>query len=138
MVSSLSYLLPKGRVTGFGIRRRVTHRRPTRGCGVVRRTIGNISRPALVWAANKIADVITGSGRLHRRHTIHHRRRTVRSAGSYKYAGLGLVRRPRRHLTVHRRRTTTVGGYRRHTVHRRPRSTLLGRRRVHRRHVMLI
>ena len=126
MVSSLSYLLPKGRVTGFGIRRRVTHRRPTRGCGVVRRTIGNISRPALVWAANKVADLITGNGR----RRIVHRRRTVRSAGSYKYSGLGIKRRApvRRLRTV--RRVATVGGYRRKAV-RRPRARL-GVRRVRR------
>ena len=132
MVGTIAYQLAKNRrITGFGMRRRRVSTR--RGCGIVRRTIGNISRPILTHIANKVADLITGSGR----RRIVHRRRTVRSAGSYKYSGLGLVRRPRRHL-VHRRRTTTVGGYRRHTVHRRPRSTLLGRRRVHRRHVMLI
>ena len=80
----------------------------------------------------KVADLITGNGR---RRTIH-RRRVVRSSGSYKYAGLGVRRRaPRRHLT-HHRRTTAVSGY------RRPRRTLLGGRsrvhRVHRRHVMLV
>ena len=130
MVSSIGMALQRQKLcTGFGMRR---HRVSTRrGCGVVRRTIGNISRPALVWAANKVADLVTGNGR----RRIIRRRRVVRAAGSFKPSGYG-IRRPRRHLTVHRRRTTTVGGYRRHTVHRRPRSTLIGRRRVHR--VMLI
>ena len=108
MVGTIAYQLAKNRrITGFGMRRRRVSTR--RGCGIVRRTIGNISRPALVWAAHKIADVITGTGRRH--HTIH-RRRVVRGS-SYKYSGLGLVRRPRRHLVHRRRATTTVGGYKR-------------------------
>ena len=84
MVGTIAYQLAKNRrITGFGVH----HRRPHYGRGIVRRTIGNISRPILTHIANKVADLITGSGR--RRI---HRRRTVRSAGSYKYASLGVRR----------------------------------------------
>ena len=92
MVSSLSYQLPRGKlITAFGMRRR-----PTRhGHGIVRKTIGALSRPALTFVANKIADAITG-GSARRRWTVT-RRRTVGS--SFKPTGYGLkARKPRKTL----------------------------------------
>ena len=99
--------------SGFGYRKR----RTTRGRGIVRRTIGNISRPVLGFLANKVADLISGSGR----------RRTVRRSrvgGSYRITGAAVRRRaPRSRLTTRRR--TTGCGYKR----RAPRRTLVVRRR---------
>ena len=98
MVSSISYKLAQNRlVTGFG-----TRRRTTRGSGIVRKTIGALSRPALTFVANKIADAITGTG-VRRRKTTTTKRRTVRTAGSFKPAGYGLKRRPRKTLRRVRR-----------------------------------
>ena len=97
MVNSLSYKLAQNRlVTGFG-----TRRRTTRGSGIVRKTIGALSRPALTFVANKIADAITGTGVRKRKTTT--KRRTVRTAGSFKPAGYGLKRRPRKTLRRVRR-----------------------------------
>ena len=127
MVSSIGYKLGQNRlITGFGTRTRTHHRRmPTRGSGVVRRVIGSLTRPALTYIANKIADTISGGAIRRRRHTVRHH-----VGGSYKYSGMG-VRRPaiRRHHTVGR-----VG---------RPRSVLFGtghlrRHRVAHRHHVLI
>ena len=121
MVSSISYLLGKNdRVTGFGSRRK-----PTSSCGrgYVRKVVGAVSRPALTYIANKIADVISGTGR---RKAVR-KPRTVHSAGGWKPSGYGVKRRrPRSTLT--RKRTTTVGTGTRKT--RRPRSTLSHVRRI--------
>ena len=119
MVSSISYLLGKNdRVTGFGARRK-----PTSSCGrgYVRKVVGAVSRPALTYIANKIADVISGTGRrkaVRKPRTV---RRTVHSAGSFRPSGYGVKRRrPRSTLT--RKRRTTVG-----TGHRKPRAQLTRR-----------
>ena len=153
MVSSISYKLGQNRlVTGFGAHHRAHHstyrNRPTYGHGIVRtvrRTFGALSRPVLVYGANKLSDLISGDGYHHRVHTVR-RRRTVHSAGSFRPSGYGI----RRHrITLNRRRTTTVGGYRpRKTVRRAPRRTLgcgtrhrrvyTGTRVNHRRHILLI
>ena len=118
MVSSIAYLLAKNdRVTGFGVH----HRKPTTSCGrgYVRKVVGAVSRPALTYIANKIADVISGTGR---RKAVR-KPRTVHSAGSWKPSGMGVHRRPRSTLT--RTRRTTVG-----TGHRKPRATLARVRRL--------
>ena len=122
MVSSIGYKLAQNRlVTGFGMRRRTT-------CGRgVRKVVSNITRPALTYIANKIADVISGEGRVHRR--------TVRGA-SYKLTG-GAKRRPRKTLT-HRRHTVGGAVHKRRTAttRRRPRRTLETGRVMHRRRIM--
>ena len=115
MVSSTGWQLnSRKRITGFGYRKQTT-----RGRGIVRRTIGNISRPVLGFLANKVADLISGSGR---------RRRTVRRSrvgGSYRITGAAVRRRaPRSRLTTRSRRTTGCG-----YKHRAPRRTLVVRRR---------
>ena len=121
MVSSIAYLLGKNdRVTGFGVH----HRKPTTSCGrgYVRKVVGAVSRPALTYIANKIADVISGGSR--KRRAVR-KPRTVHSAGGWKPSGYG-VRRRRPRSTLTRTRRTTVG-----TGHRRkPRAHLT--RRVHR------
>ena len=77
MVSSLSFKLAQNRlVTGFG-----TRRKSTTGRGYVRKVVGAVSRPALTYIANKIADVISGGSR--RRRAVR-KPRTVHSAGSWK------------------------------------------------------
>ena len=98
-------------ITGFGRR---TTRRTTRGRGIVRRALGAISRPALGFIANKVADLISGG-----------RRRVYRKrGGSYRLTGMG--RRPRATLTRRRPVRRSVGcGYKR----RAPRRTLGVRRR---------
>ena len=118
MVSRVGWNLNSRRlISGFGVRRRRT---TTRGRGIVRRAIGAISRPALGFIANKIADMISG-GRVVRR----------RRGGSYRLTGMGR-RRPRSTLTRRRPvRSTTGCGYKR----RAPRRTLGTRRRVYRRRV---
>jgi hypothetical protein len=99
MVGTIGFQLGKNRkITGFGSR---VHRRPTRGSGV--------SKSALV---HSLANALLGSG-VHRRRAPVHRRRTVRSAGSYKLSGQGVRRKPRATLT------------RRRTVHRRPRLVII-------------
>ena len=98
MVSSISYKLAQNRlITGFGVRRRATC-----GRGVIRRTLGNISRPVLGFIANKVADLISGSGK---RKT--YRKRTVRGS-SWRVTGTG--RKPRSTLKK------KVGGLRRKRV----------------------
>ena len=115
MVSSISYLLAKNtRVTGFGARR--TCRPSTTGRGL-RKVIGAVSRPALTYIANKIADVISGGSR--RRRAVR-KPRTV-SGSSWRPSGMGVHRRPRSTLTG-KRRTTTTG-----TGHRKPRAHLTRR-----------
>ena len=112
MVSSISYLLGKNdRVTGFGAHRK---RAASCGRGYVRKVVGAVSRPALTYIANKIADVISGTG--HKRRAVR-KPRTVHSAGSWRPSGMGVKRRPRASLT--RTRRTTVG-----TGHRKPRAHL--------------
>ena len=94
MVSSVGWKLNSRKpITGFGTRKT--------GRGVVRRTIGAIARPALTYIANKVSDLISGTGkkRVYKRKT----------AGSYKITGMG--RKPRSSL---KRKT---GG-------RKPRTTL--------------
>ena len=110
MVSSISYKLAQNKlITGFGARRCAT-----RGRGI-RSVVGNVlARPALTFIANKVADLISGSGK---RRT--YRKRTVRGS-SWRVTGTG--RKPRSTLT--RRRKTGAGV-------RKPRKTLL--KRVHRR-----
>ena len=115
MVGSLSYQLAKNRkISGFGL----VHRpRRNYGSGVVRKTIGAISRPALTYVANKIADMISGEG-IHKRRPAIHRRKTIRGT-SFRPTGYGLARRaPRKRLT-RVRHVTSACGYR-----RKPRSTL--------------
>ena len=117
MVSSIGYLVQRNdRVTGFGARR--TCRPSTTGRGYVRKVVGAVSRPALTYIANKIADVISGTGR---RKAVR-KPRTVRGS-SWKPSGMGVRRRPRSTLT--RTRRTTVG-----TGHRKPRATLARVRRL--------
>ena len=109
MVSSISYKLAQNKlITGFG-----TRRCSTRGRGIIRRTIGSIARPALGYIANKISDLIYGTGR-----------RTVRRAGSWKPTGMGVRRKPR--STLKKRKT---GGLKRKVTRRVPRSRLGGLRR---------
>ena len=116
MVSSIGYLIQKNaRVTGVGV-----HRKPTTSCGrgYVRKIVGAVSRPALTYIANKIADVISGGSR--KRRAVR-KPRTVHSAGGWKPSGYGVKRRrPRSTLT--RTRRTTVG-----TGHRKPRAHLTRR-----------
>ena len=128
MVGSLSYQLQKNKlVSGFGL----VHRpRRNYGSGVVRKTIGAISRPALTYVANKIADMISGEG-IHKRRPAIHRRKTVRTAGSFRPTGFGMARRaPRKRLT-RVRHVTSACGYRRKprsTLHRRSRTVRTVRR----------
>ena len=101
MVSSIGYLIQKNdRVTGFGARR------PTSSCGrgYVRKVVGAVSRPALTYIANKIADVISGTGR---RKAVR-KPRTVRGS-SWKPSGMGM-RKPRKTLGTRKRRTTVGSG----------------------------
>ena len=116
MVSSLSYKLAKNDlVTGFGVHRK---RSTSCGRGYVRKVVGAVSRPALTYIANKIADVISDGSR--RRRAVR-KPRTVHSAGSFRPSGMGVHRRgPRSTLT--RTRRTTVG-----TGHRKPRAHLTRR-----------
>ena len=107
MVSSIGYKLAQNKlVTGFG-----TRRCTTRGRGIIRRTIGSIARPALGYIANKISDLISGTGR-------------TRRAGSWKPTGMGVRRKPR--STLKKRKT---GGLKRKVTRRVPRSRLGGLRR---------
>ena len=119
MVTSVGWLLNSRKpITGFGVRR--TTRRTTRGRGIVRKTLGAISRPALGFLSNKIADAISGGA-------VRRRRVYRRSAGSYKLTGMGR-RRPRSTLTRRPvRKSTGCGIYKR----RAPRRTLVRRRRVY-------
>ena len=110
MVSNIGWNLnSRSKITGFG-RKRIT--RSNRGRGVIRRTIGALSRPALTFVANKIADAITGG----RRRIV--RRRTAVRGSSFKLTGMG--RRPRSNL---RKRTckarASLGGMRRKLIVRR-------------------
>ena len=119
MVSSISCLLGKNSlVTGFGVHRK---RSTSCGRGYVRKVVGAVSRPALTYIANKIADVISG-GSVHKRtrkpRTVH---RTVHSAGSWRPSGMGMRRKPRASLT--RKRRTTVGT----GTRRKPRASLTRR-----------
>ena len=97
MVSSVGFQLSANRrITGFG-RRRVP---VTRGRGVIRNVVGNVlARPALTFIANKVADLISGSGRKT------YRKRTVRGS-SFKLSGAG-GRKPRKTLI----RRSTASGY---------------------------
>ena len=118
MVSSIAYLLGKNdRVTGFGARR--TCRPSTTGRGYVRKVVGAVSRPALTYIANKIADVISGGSR--RRRAVR-KPRTVHGS-SWRPSGMGM-RKPRKTLGTRKRRTTAGTG------HRKPRSTLRHVRRI--------
>ena len=112
MVSNIGWNLNSRRkISGFGYRKRTT-----RGRGIVRRAVGAIARPALSFIANKVADLISGSGR---RRTVHHRR----VGRGYKITGASMRRRaPRSRLTTRTRRTTGCG-------RRAPRRTLGLRRR---------
>ena len=64
----------------------------TDGRGYVRKVVGAVSRPALTYIANKIADVISGTGR---RKAVR-KPRTVRGS-SWKPSGMGM-RKPRKTL----------------------------------------
>ena len=122
MVSSIGYILQRNdRVTGFG-----EHRKHATSCGrgYVRKVVGAVSRPALTYIANKIADVISGTG--HKRRAVR-KPRTVHSAGSWKPSGFGMRKKPRSTLT-RKRRTTTAGTGARKT--RKPRATLARVRRL--------
>ena len=119
MVSSIAYLLGKNdRVTGFGVHRK---RSTSCGRGYVRKVVGAVSRPALTYIANKIADVISGTGR--KRRAVR-KPRTVHSAGGWKPSGYGVKRRRPRSTLTRKRRTTVGSGT------RRPRSTLRHVRRI--------
>ena len=112
MVTNIGWNLnSRSKITGFGARKRVT--RSNRGRGIIRRTIGALSRPALTFVANKIADAIAGKGR---RKVV--RRRTAVRGSSFKLTGMG--RRPRSTL---KRRTckprARLGGMRRKQIVRR-------------------
>ena len=121
MVSSISYLLAKNtRVTGFGVHRK---RSTSCGRGYVRKVVGAVSRPASTYIANKIADVISGTGR--RRRAVR-KPRTVRGS-SWRPSGMGVRRKPRKTLGTRKRRTTTAGAGRKT---RKPRSTLRHVRRI--------
>ena len=112
MVSSIGYQLAKSRkITGFGRRVPVTRI----GSGAIRRTVGNIARPALGWIANRIADAISGSGRK----KVY--RRTVRGS-SFKLSGAG--RKPRSRLSISTRKRKVGTGIKR----RAPRRSLAGLR----------
>ena len=113
MVSSLSYKLAS-RVTGFGV-----HRKHATACGrgYVRKVVGAVSRPALTYIANKIADVISGTGR--KRRAVR-KPRTVRGS-SWRPSGMGM-RKPRKTLGTRKRRTTVGTGTR-----RKPRASLTRR-----------
>ena len=118
MVSSISYKLAKNDlVTGFG-----AHQKHATSCGrgYVRKVVGAVSRPALSYIANKIADVISGTGR---RKAVR-KPRTVRGS-SWKPSGMGM-RKPRKTLGTRKRRTTVGSG--RKT--RKPRATLARVRRL--------
>ena len=116
MVSSISYLLGKNdRVTGFGARR--TCRQSKTGRGSVCKVVGAVSRPALTYIANKIADVISGTG--HKRRAVR-KPRTVRGS-SWRPSGMGM-RKPRKTLGTRKRRTTVGTGTR-----RKPRASLTRR-----------
>ena len=150
MVSSLGYALAKNQlVSGFG-RRHYHH--IARGEGVTRRIAGHAVRAVGNALVNKLSNLISGTGR-HRHRRVHHH------AGSYKVTGTGYHRRvhrkPRMNLLssllghgyrkrrVGRPRTRvrhhTMGGYHRVAHRRPPRRTLgLGRRRVHRRRLIMI
>ena len=120
MVSSLSYKLAKNDlVTGFGV-----HRKRSTSCGRgLRKVIGAVSRPALTYIANKIADVISGTGR--KRRAVR-KPRTVHSAGSWRPSGMGVKkRRPR--STLARKPRASVGSGRKT---RKPRATLARVRRL--------
>ena len=120
MVSSIGFLLGKNdRVTGFGARR--TCRPSTTGRGYVRKVVVAVSRPALTYIANKIADVISGTGR---RRRASRKTRTVHGS-SWRPSGMGMKRKPRSTLT--RTRRTTVGTGRKT---RKPRATLARVRRL--------
>ena len=121
MVGSIGFQLQKNRrVSGFGL---VHHPRRNYGSGVVRKTIGAISRPALTYVANKIADMISGEG-IHKRRPAIHRRKTIRGT-SFRPTGYDMARRaPRKRLTLVRRVSAIGGGYKRRAAIRRPRSTL--------------
>ena len=112
MVSSIGYKLAQNKIiTGFG-----TRRCSTRGRGI-RSVVGNVlARPALTFIANKVADLISGTGR-----------RTVRRAGSWKPTGMGVRRKPRSTL---KRRTIGTGLKRRAPRRTLRRGTGLRRKRV--------
>ena len=108
MVSSVGFQLSANRrINGFGARR------STRGRGI-RSVVGNVlARPALTFIANKVADLISGSGK-----RKIYRKRTVRGS-SFKLSGAG--RKPRKSLI----RRRTASGYKKHaTTRRAPRKTL--------------
>ena len=88
----------------------------------MRKVVGAVSRPALTYIANKIADVISGTGK--RRAT--RKPRTVHSAGSWRPSGMGVKkRRPR--STLARKPRASVGSGRKT---RKPRATLARVRRL--------
>jgi len=113
MVTNIGWNLnSRSKITGFGARKLVT--RSNRGRGIIRRTIGALSRPALTFVANKIADAIAGKGR----RKIVRRRRTTFRGSSFKLTGMGR-RRPRSTLKRRTRRPlSTIGGMRRRIVRR--------------------
>ena len=118
MVSFLSYKLANNDlVTGFGV-----HSTPCER-GYVRKVVGAVSRPALTYIANKIADEISGTGRKRR---SARKPRTVHSAGSFCPSGMGVHRR-RPRSTLARKPRASVGSGRKI---RKPRATLARVRRL--------
>jgi len=121
MVSSLGYQLAKNSViSGFGHRHHHVHR----GRGVVRKTIGGITRTLGNMLVNRVANAIAG--------------------GSYKITGRGRKpRKPRSRLSgFGTRKRTTHRAPKRHTTTRRraPRKSLSGsgRHRIHHRRRLLL
>jgi len=140
MVSSIGYALAKNSlISGFG-RRHYHH--VARGEGVGRRVAGAVVSKVGHAVVDKIANMISGTGR--------HRRVHRRLGGSYRLTGTGAHKRHRarkpRATLVHMLAPMAMGGYHRRRAplrtlglgyrRRAPRRTLgLGRRRRH--HVLI-
>ena len=126
MVSNIGFRLnDPQKIVGFGYRHH-HHATHTRGTGIVRKTVGAISRPLLTFVANKVADIISGEGTRKRKTT--RKPRTI-SSGSYKLSGMG--RKPK----THKPKRTTITLEHLLGIHkiRKPRATLGGmRKRVRR------
>ena len=96
MVSSIGIGLGRNQlISGFGMHHHTIRRRATRGCGVVRKTAGNVVRHIGHTLVDKLAGVIAGSG--------------------YKLAG-GRKKRHGHHIRLPR---STLGMGRKRKVHHR-------------------
>ena len=85
MVSSIGIGLGRNQlITGFRMHHHTIRRRGTRGCGVVRKTAGNVVRHIGHTLVDKLAGVIAGSGYKlagGRRHVKHHIRKPRSTLG---------------------------------------------------------